>query len=79
MNEMAMVEYLLKKYALLLYKADNATRADLIYYLYGKAGAISEIITDRFGMKIRETETEYIAENSVCSVRVRKEQKNGKS
>ena len=37
MNEMAMVEYLLKKYALLLYKADNAPRADLIYYLYGKA------------------------------------------
>ena len=73
MNEMAMVEYLLKKYALLLYKADNAPRADLIYYLYGKAEAISEIITDRFGMKIRETDTEYIAQNSVCSVRVRKE------
>lgn len=37
-----------------------------------RADLIEEIIQERFGMKIRETDTEYIAENSVCSVRVAK-------
>ena len=76
MNEMAMVEYLLRQYAEYSAKTEEARKKndDFEYAYYdGKAEMAHDIINERFGMKIRETDTEYIAENSVCSVRVRKE------
>ena len=76
MNEMAMVEYLLRLYAEYIAKTEKARKKndDFEYAYYdGKAEMAYEIINERFGMTIRETDTEYIAENSVCSVRVRKE------
>ena len=75
MNEMAMVEYLLKKYAEYLAKAEKARKKNDDYeyaYYDGKADMAHVIINERFGMLISETDTEYIAENSVCSVRVAK-------
>ncbi len=75
MNEMALVEYLLQKYVENAQKAEAAKKKkdDFEYAYYdGKAEMAHDIINERFGMKIRETDTEYIAENSVCSVRVRK-------
>lgn len=75
MNEMAMVEYLLRLYA----KYDEWSDLQswqgydfAVAYAEDKR-LIKEIIQDRFGMTFRETDTEYIAENGVCSVRVRKE------
>lgn len=75
MNEMAMVEYLLKKYAKYSAKTEEARKKndDFEYAYYnGKAEMAHDIINERFGMLISETGTEYIAENSVCSVRVKK-------
>ena len=75
MNEMAMVEYLLGLYASFSRKLNasigwrNISSAD---YFRGRRDQIKEIINERFGMTIRETGTEYIAESSVCSVSVRK-------
>lgn len=78
MNEMAMVEYLIKQYAMcksrIKYTIENSSGygPDTIRAFWqGEADAIKTVI-NRFGMKIRETGTEYIAENSVCSVRVKK-------
>lgn len=73
MNEMAMVEYLLKEYAKYdLWSDDWPYDGDKTWYL-AKMDMAKDIIQDRFGMTFRETGTEYIAENSVCSVRVKKE------
>ena len=80
MNPMATVEYLLRQYADNETKTEEARKKkdDFEYAYYdGKAEMAHDIINERFGMTIRETDDEYIAENSVCSVRVRKEQKNG--
>ena len=76
MNEMAMVEYLLRKYAFFSLKLKSAikNKSDFAMpYYCARLDQLEEIITDRFGMQIEETDTEYIAENSVCSVKVRKE------
>ena len=76
MNPMATVEYLLRQYAEYSAKTEEARKKkdDFEYAYYdGKAEMAHDIINDRFGMLISETDTEYIAENSVCSVRVRKE------
>lgn len=75
MNEMAMVEYLLRLYAEYSAKTEKARKKndDFEYAYYdGKAEMAHDIINERFGMTIRETDTEYIAENSVCRVRVSK-------
>lgn len=77
MNEMAMVEYLLKKYAEYSAKAKKAEDEDYVFdyehtYYSGEARMARDIIVERFGMKIRETFNEYIAENSVCSIRVKR-------
>lgn len=72
---MAMAEYLLQKYAEYSEKAADAKRRkDQFDYAYydGKADLAFIILQERFGMTIRETDTEYIAENSVRSVRVRR-------
>lgn len=76
MNEMAMVEYLLRLYAEYDQKSINSQECEDSYdeiYYSAKADLAHTILQERFGMTIRETDTEYIAENSVCSVRVRKE------
>lgn len=72
-NEMALVEYLLKKYSFIAERC-NGIWVDYLpkEYYKGKRDQLKEIIQDRFGMTIRETDTEYIAENSVCSVRVKR-------
>ena len=70
MNEMAMVEYLLKIYA----KYDRVEGADGYERMYygAKADLAYTIIQEHFGMQIEETDTEYRAYNSVCSVSVKK-------
>ncbi len=73
MNPMATVEYLLRQYAANLAAHNCAADPGLAYFYLGKAEMAQEIIEERFGMTLRETKTEYIAENSVCSVRVRKD------
>ena len=77
MNEMAMVEYLLKLYAArdkeLRYFCKSGDNDVVVYHLEGAQEETRYLFRDRFGMTIRETDTEYIAENRVCSVRVRKE------
>lgn len=73
MNEMAMVEYLLKLYA--KYEKGNDEKiisAFDCYIYYGKLELLEEIIQNRFNMQIEETDTEYRAYNSVCSVSVKK-------
>ena len=67
MNPMATVEYLLRQYA------EYSAKTDEYAYYSGKAEMAHNIINERFGMVIGETDTEYIAENSVCSVRVKRE------
>lgn len=79
MNEMAMVEYLLQEYAEYSAKAADAKRRkDQFDYAYydGKADLAFAILQERFSMKIYETGDEYIACNSVCSVRVRIQNEN---
>ena len=73
MNGMAMIEYLLKKYAYYSKMADKSTIQTAIYSFLDKAEMAEEIIRERFCMRIKETDTEYIAFNSVCEVRVKKE------
>ena len=76
MNDMATVEYLLRQYAEYSAKTEEARKKDNDYeyaYYNGKAEMAHDIINERFGMTIRETDTEYIAENSVCSVKVTKQ------
>lgn len=76
MNEMAMVEYLLRLYAKYMKGYLKAIVKEFVVeggYYDSKVALISKILSERFGMKIRETDDEYIAENSVCSVRVKKE------
>ena len=79
MNEMAMVEYLLKKYAFSMDVLKDALKTDIAKISLrestrhnNRADLIEEIIQERFGMKIRETDTEYVAEISVCSVQMAK-------
>ena len=73
MNEMAMVEYLLKKYSFL---AERCKGIWVDYfpkeYYEGKRDQLKEIIQERFNMQIEETDTEYRAYNSVCSASVKK-------
>lgn len=75
MNEMAMVEYLLKLYARYDQEAINAQECEDDYeamYYSGKADLAHTIIQERFGCQIKETDTEYRAYNRICSVRVLK-------
>lgn len=76
MNPMATVEYLLRQYAFfsLQFKSAKKVKSDFaVEYYRARLDQIKEIIQDRFGMVIGETDAEYIAENSVCSVRVKRE------
>lgn len=61
MNEAATVEYLLKRYA--KRRAENKLE---------QASELADIISDRYGMSVRETEAEYVAYNSVCEIHVGK-------
>ena len=76
MNEMATVEYLLREYAAhadrLAYAKRKNFSPESISFYDGEKNAVCIIIRQRFGMEVKETDTEYIAKNSVCSVRVRK-------
>ena len=79
MNEMAMVEYLLKKYACSVGVLKDALKTDIAKISLrestchnNRADLIEEILQERFGMQIEETDTEYRAYNSICSVSVRK-------
>lgn len=78
MNEMAMVEYLLKKYSFLAERCKEWQYPHAwaqyinIEYHKGKRDQLKEIIQERFGMQIEETDTEYRAYNRICSVRVLK-------
>ena len=75
MNEMAMVEYLLRYYAKYDKETINAQECEDDYeavYYSAKADLAHTIIQERFGMQIEETDTEYRAYNSVCSVSVKK-------
>lgn len=72
-NDMATVEYLLRLYAENFVASKDTWDYTLRFYYLGKAEMAQEIIEKRYGMKIRETDTEYIAENSVCRVRVKRE------
>lgn len=75
MNGMATVEYLLRQYSEYSAKTEAARKKkDHFEYAYynGKAEMAHDIINERFGMLINETDDEYIAENGVCSVRMAK-------
>ena len=72
MNDTAMVEYLLRQYAVNFAAHRETWDNGLAAYYLGKAEMAQKIIEERFGMTLRETGTEYIAENSVCGVRVKK-------
>lgn len=75
MNEAATVEYLLRLYA--KYAAKMKSESNWLdigghYSCKGKLEVIVEILQERFGMTIRETEAEYVAYNSVCEIHVGK-------
>lgn len=76
MNDMALVEYLLQKYVENTEKAETAKmkKDDFEYAYYdGKADLAFTILQERFDIKIYETDNEYIADNGICRVRVKKE------
>lgn len=72
-NDMATVEYLLRQYAENFTASKDTWDYTLRFYYLGKAEMAQKIIEKRYGMTFRETDDEYIAENSVCSVKVKRE------
>ena len=72
MNDTAMVEYLLRQYAVNFAAHKDTWDSDLSFYYLGMAEMAQKIIEKRFGMTFHETDDEYIAENSVCGVKVKK-------
>lgn len=72
MNDMATVEYLLKAYAKNYDASENSDSLHNRNSYFDKAEMAHEIINERFGMGILMTDTEYIAYNNVCSIRVKR-------
>ena len=80
MNEMAMVEYLLKEYDFYRQKLESTKEKDVqqIDYFCGRCDQITAILRERFGMEVWFTGdtgaglAEIVAKNSVCEVRVKR-------
>lgn len=74
MNDMAMAKYLLKEYDFCQKKLESTKDKDLQLkdYFCGRRDQITTILSEQFRMEVKETDTEYIAENGVVNVRVAK-------